>query len=95
VRRAVARIGTDTAYAGEHWQIAADEIGGKHSAEVVIRFEPVVPLDPSTALASQGLTHVRVTATANYPAGAERRVRFTKSTEITVPAGVDLSEESS
>ncbi len=74
IRRAAARLATDADYAGERWQIEAEQLGGNHAAAVEIRIEAIEP--PSEP------PRVRIVAIAELPAGTSRHVLHTKSTEI-------------
>ncbi len=74
VRRAIARRTADPQFEQETWTVPADQLGGKHAANVRVR---AVPRDaPST---------VRYEATAEYPAGAVRQARLTRQIEVSIP----------
>ena len=83
LRRATARIAdAGTAYQGERWHIGARSLGGKEAAEVAIRVESMIDFDSNGEPTGLSSRRVRITATADYPAGPQRRARFTKTTEI-------------
>ena len=83
LRRAAARIaGAGAAYEGERWHIGARSLGGKEAAEVAIRIENMTDPDSTGDPSEATSRRVRIVATADYPAGPRRRVRFTKTTEI-------------
>ena len=74
VDRAVARLGASADYAGESWEVPAAELGGRGSATVAIRVEPVADRP----------TRRRVRVQADYPAGSERRVRQSRESIVAV-----------
>jgi Tfp pilus assembly protein PilX len=83
VRRAAARLaGEGTAYQGERWYIGAGSLGGEEDAEVAIRIEHGTDSGFTEDPTGESSRRVRIVATADYPAGPRRRVRFTKTTEI-------------
>lgn len=72
IERAVAQLRRAEDYRGETWRIAADKLGGRDQAVVVIQVEPVADL------ATRRIVRVR----ADYPENPDRRVRHSK--QITV-----------
>jgi membrane protein implicated in regulation of membrane protease activity len=72
IERAVAQLSRADDYTGETWRIAAEELGGRDVAVVVIHVEPVADA------ATRRTVHVR----ADYPEKPDRRVRHSK--QITV-----------
>ena len=72
IDRAVARLRIDNDYAGETWQISANELGGRHAAAVTIRVE--TPADAP----QQRTIHVQ----ADHPPEAEHRVRRSKTIRL-------------
>ena len=72
LQRAIARLAKPEAdYTGESWRIEARDSGSPHETLVEIRVEPL-------AEASQ----FHIVAVADYPAGADRRVRLTRSLDF-------------
>ncbi len=89
LRRAAARLAREgTAYQGERWHIGPESLGDGKDAEVAIRVEyvPYSGSDSESAggQAKESSRRVRLIATADYPAGSRRQVRFTKTTEVTL-----------
>lgn len=81
IARAAARLTSDGKYQGETWQISKDDLGGDHTATVVIAVDAV-----------EGKPQERVLrATAEYPAGEITASRRTLSVPFTLPAAGDAS----
>jgi len=72
VRRAQNQLAADADYRGQRWEIPASQLGGKHPAIVTIAVDAV----DDTRM---------ITATCDYPAGARRQVRITKSRRLDSP----------
>lgn len=72
IERAVAQLRRAEDYRGERWRIAADKLGGRDQAVVVIQVEPVADL------ATRRIVHVR----ADYPENPGRRVRHSKQLTV-------------
>jgi hypothetical protein len=72
IERAVAQLSRADDYRGETWRIAAEQLGGRDPAVVVIQVEPVADI------ATRRIVRVR----ADYPEKLDRRVRQSK--QITV-----------
>ena len=72
LERAVARLNAARDYPGETWEIAAEELGGRDPAVVLIRVEPIADRPGAR----------RVSARADYPRDASSRARQTKTTVI-------------
>jgi uncharacterized iron-regulated membrane protein len=75
VQRAIVRRSADSQYAEETWSVPAEQLDKSHAAEVRIH---VVP--------NLGANTLRYEATAEFPAGAVRRVRITKSSDFPKPS---------
>jgi Tfp pilus assembly protein PilV len=74
IELAAARLAADNQYAGETWQVAAGQFGGKEAGRVEIRVEPV-----------EGQPHKRVVQiTADYPDDPLRRARESKQITLDV-----------
>jgi len=71
IRRAAARLATDADYAGERWQIGAEQLGGNHAAEVEIRIEAIEPAGEDN--------RIRIVAIAQLPAGTSHQVERNQS----------------
>jgi hypothetical protein len=78
VGRAAARRAADPKYTGETWQLDAETLGGQ-AATVEIRVHGDTGADVS-----------RVEVAAEYPRGAERRVRMTREELIPIPVSRKL-----
>ena len=72
IERAVAQLSRADDYRGETWRIAAEQLGGRDPAVVVIEVQPVADI------ATRRIVRVR----ADYPENLNQRVRQTK--QITV-----------
>ena len=69
VERAVAKLGQDTGYDGETWQVSLVHRGKESQASVQIQVQPI-----------QGQpTQRRVTVAATYPAEGKRRAKVSKT----------------
>jgi Tfp pilus assembly protein PilX len=73
LERAEARLAADPTYAGETWEIAADEWEGQRPASVEIEIKEV-----------EESGQVRLTARATYPARTDEAVRRTRSTVVSL-----------
>jgi hypothetical protein len=74
LERAAARLTTTASYRGERWQVAADELDGRHAAVVLITVEPV-----------PGQRDLRlVRAQADYPDHPQQRARQTRQAVVGV-----------
>lgn len=69
VARAIERLAAAPDYTGETWSIPADELQRRDSAEVRIQVR------------TSG-DEVRISATADFPAGDARRARVTKQVDV-------------
>lgn len=70
---AAARLAGEAAYAGETWNVAAEDLGGAQAATVTIRVgRGIRPRDCT------------VTAQVEYPAGSRTAVRRTKHLTVTL-----------
>ena len=76
VDRAVARLGSPGDYAGETWEVAAEELGGRGAATVAIRVEKL-PDRPDRR---------RVHVQADYPIGSNLRSRQSREIIVVVPS---------
>jgi hypothetical protein len=76
VGRGMARLASDPAYEGETWTIPAADLDRPQGAEVHIRVVPSPDADQPA----------HVEATADFPAGAVRRARHTKKSDIPSPS---------
>jgi hypothetical protein len=74
LQRAVARRAADANYMDEVWSVPAAELDTTHAAQVQLRVTSTS--DPS---------RLRYEAVAEFPVGAVRRVRITKSVELLQP----------
>jgi hypothetical protein len=71
VARARAQLAVNPEFSGETWNIPAEQLGGRHAALVTLDTER--PPNRNDAI---------VQVTAEYPAGATRRVRHTETVVI-------------
>jgi hypothetical protein len=78
IDRATARLAVDPTYPGETWQLDAETLGGL-AAAVEIRVDAKTLADAR-----------RVEVVAEYPLGAERRVRLTREELIPIPVSRKL-----
>jgi hypothetical protein len=79
VRRAIALRATNPRYNEETWSLPPENFEGRHAAEVRIRVRPV-----------EETGGLRYEATAEYPAGATRRVQITRVIELRAePSGTE------
>jgi len=80
IERAMARLDESADYAGETWNIPADQIGGASAGKVVIHVEPFQG-QPSRR---------RVRATADFPDDPVRRHRHTQQVLVDLRVGGEL-----
>lgn len=92
LRRAAARVARDDGYTGEHWRVAAEELGLLHEAAVEIRITELTSEDAKKHDASSSSDELHVVAIANYPAGADHRIQVTK--EITLANNLSRPSDS-
>lgn len=96
LRRAVARLAVDSAYAGEVWQIEGDDLGTDSPAEVEIRIDPLPQAaDDETSNTASTPERVTIVAIARYPANQPTRAQQTKTARFRKPALIATSGESS
>jgi hypothetical protein len=64
--RAASRLALSDEYVGEEWNITSQEMGGKHSAIVILTVESISD------------SKKQITATATYPANSDQRTKVTR-----------------
>ena len=64
LHRAAHRFANEPGYAGETWQVMADELGGTHAGVAVVRVEPVADAEPGH----------RIIIDASYPSDAVKKI---------------------
>ena len=73
--RAASRLAQEAGYAGETWEVPAEDLGGRGAGSVAIGVEPV-----------EGRPEKRkVRVVADYPSGSPSRARRTKVSIVDVP----------
>ena len=82
IERAVAQLETTPGYRGETWTLSADELGGRHEAQIVIELKSTGEADDEYQL----------TVIADYPADSEQRIRSRKVIEIPQSSNEDSDE---
>jgi Tfp pilus assembly protein PilX len=64
LQRAAHRLATEPDYAGETWQLSANDLGGAHAGVAVVLVEPVADTEPGH----------RIIVDASYPSGALKKI---------------------
>jgi len=73
--RATAKLAEDSAYRGETWEIADEELNHHGAAEVQIGVEPI----------GDDARSWKITVRAEYPKGALRQIRHTLAAQVKLP----------